>query len=552
MRSEWSGRAGLGDPLISPRGRQKRLAAGEAGETACGVGVIINHILASLSEGERQWGARVVLLAIETRKRFGKRELGATPCAPSDRVARRSPRKGQTSRRSASAPVFFDLTGQPLYTHNKARRPARHLPGSAGNSRLVESMLDNPPVDTTPTCRAVLPRRRNRSWNPWRVPRRGYPASNGAPLSATMDFWHASPTVASEEPRPPSRSVDQVTCGIPLPVGTRLGDFEVTGIVHRGSFGIVYAGEDRPSQRKIAVTEYLPARLAERMADGNVGVRSLRHQQSFRDGKQRFLSEARILAALDEPALVKVLRFWEQHGTAYMAMPLDDGQTLNDVLRDSPKPSEAWLKAIFGPLLDALAALHKSDCYPYDVTPDNIVVLDDGTPLLSAVGAARRIVADATEDLTLDLNPAFAPLEQLAHDPTMPEGPWSDIYAVAAVLHFAITGKPVPAPTARTAADTLPHLRDANGDYSAPFLDAVERGLAVHPGDRPRTIAEFRAALGIRSITPEATSAARPASSPEVPSTVDRTAGLLPESGPIPLAGVPDGTRIYVTGPHRS
>ena len=97
-----------------------------------------------------------------------------------------------------------------------------------------------------------------------------------------------------------------------------------------------------------------------------------------------------MLAALDEPALVKVLRFWEQHGTAYMAMPLYEGQTLGDVLRDSPKPCEAWLKAMFGPLLDALAALHRSDCYPCDVTPDNIVVLDDGTPLLFAVGAARR------------------------------------------------------------------------------------------------------------------------------------------------------------------
>jgi len=347
-------------------------------------------------------------------------------------------------------------------------------------------------------------------------------------------------------PPPGGGDVDQVHGGTPLPIGTRLGDFKITGVVHQGSFGIVYAGEDRSSSRKIAVTEYLPAKLAERMADGNVGVRSLRHQQSFRDGKQRFLNEAGILAALDEPALVKVLRSWEEHGTAYMAMPLDAGQTLSDVLRNSPKPCEAWLKAIFGPLLDALAALHRCDCYPYDVTPDNIVVLDDGTPLLSAVGAARRIVADTTEDLTVDLNPSFAAIEQFAHDPTMPEGPWTDIYAMAAVLHFAIAGKPLLAPTARLVSDTLPDLRNADGDYSASFLDAVERGLAVQPGDRPQTISEFRAALGIRSITPDVAATARPTPSPGVASTVDRTAGLLPEPGPIAPVGVPEGTRIYV------
>jgi len=332
-----------------------------------------------------------------------------------------------------------------------------------------------------------------------------------------------------------------------VPIGTQLGDFEVTGIVHRDSFGIVYAGEDRSSHRRIAITEYFPVRLAERMADGNVGVRSLRHQPSFRDGKQRFLSEARILAALDEPALVKVLRYWEQRGTAYMAMPLDEGQTLSDVLRNSPKPSEAWLKAIFGPLLDALAALHKSNCYPCDITPDNIVVLDDGAPLLSAAGAARRIVADTAEDLTLHLDPAFAPIEQLAHDPTMPEGPWSDIYALAAVLHFAITGKSVPAPTARMASDPLPPLREGNENYSDSFLDAVDRGLAVRPGDRPQTIADFRAALGIRSITAEVTGTASADLSPAAPTTIDRTASVLSEPDAA-TDGVPEGTRLYVRG----
>jgi serine/threonine protein kinase len=342
-------------------------------------------------------------------------------------------------------------------------------------------------------------------------------------------------------------AVDQVHCGTPLPIGTRLGDFVVTGVVHQGSLGVVYAGEDRSLERKIAIREYLPDRLAARMADGNVGVRSLRHQQSFRDGKERFISEARMLEALDEPALVKVLRFWEQHGTAYMAMPLYEGQTLNDVLRDSPKPREAWLKVMLGPLLDALAALHRSEFYPCDVTPDNIVVLDDGTPLLFAVGAGR-IVANSLGDFRLDPNQGFAPIEQFARDPTMPEGPWTDIYAVAAVLHFAITGKPPPAPTARMLSDTLPPLRDANRDYSALFLDAVDRGLAVHPRHRPQTIAEFREALGIPSITSGVMPTARPGPSSPAPSTAGQTASLLQEPGPIPRVGMLEGSQMDAPG----
>jgi serine/threonine protein kinase len=254
--------------------------------------------------------------------------------------------------------------------------------------------------------------------------------------------------------------VDQVHGGTPLPIGAHLGTFEVTGVIQQGRFGVVYVGADRSLLRKVAIKEYLPARLACRMADGNVGVRSLRHQQSFRDGMQLFLSEARMLAALDEPALAKVMRFWEQHGTAYMAMPLYEGRTLKDVLRDWPKPSEAWLKAMLGPLLDALATLHRSDCYPCDVTPDNIVVLNDGVPLLFDFGTGRSIVASTTEDVTDVVNPGFAPIEKYAHDPPMPEGPWTDIYAIATVIYLAITGEPPPAPTTRIVSDTMPPLGD--------------------------------------------------------------------------------------------
>ena len=285
--------------------------------------------------------------------------------------------------------------------------------------------------------------------------------------------------------------VAEVCGGTPLPIGARLGDFEVTGVIHEGESSVVYVAADRSSMGKVAIKEYLPASLAERMANGDVGVRSLRHEQAFRDGMQGFLSEARMLAALIEPALIEVLRSWEQNGTAYMAMPLYEGRTLKDVLRDSPKPSEAWLKTMFGPLLDALATLHRSGRCPCDVTPDNIVVLTDGPPLFVGSGAAPRIVASTTDDVTGVLSSGFAAIEPYAYDPAMPEGPWTDIYAVAAVLHLAITGKPPPAATTRMVADTMPPMSDVTSGYSKLFLDALDRGLAVRLTHRPQTIAEF-------------------------------------------------------------
>ena len=311
--------------------------------------------------------------------------------------------------------------------------------------------------------------------------------------------------------------IAEVRGGTPLPIGAQLGDFEVTGVIHESESSVGYVAADRSSMGEVAIKEYLPARLAERMANGNVGVRSLRHEQAFRDGMQRFLSEARMLAALDEPALIEVLRSWEQNGTAYMAMPPYEGRTLKDVLRDSPKPSEGWLKTMFGPLLDALATLHRSGRCPCDFTPDNIVVLTDGTPLFIGSGAAPHIAASTTEDITGVLNSGFVAIERYAYDPSMPEGPWTDIYAVAAVLHLAITGKPPPAPTTRMVADTMPPMSDVTSDYSKLFLDALDRGLAVRPTHRPQTIAEFRAALGIPSMASGAMPVGRPVPSPPAP-----------------------------------
>jgi serine/threonine protein kinase len=238
-----------------------------------------------------------------------------------------------------------------------------------------------------------------------------------------------------------------------------------------------------------------------------------------------------MLAALHEPALVEVLWSGTQNGTAYMAMPLYEGRTLKDVLRDSPRPREAWLKTMFGPLLDALATLHRSGRCPCDVTPDNIVVLADGAPLFIGFGVAPRIVASTTNDVTGVLNSGFAAYERYACDPELPEGPWTDIYSIAAVLHLAITGKLPPAPTTRMVADTMPPMSDVTSDYSKRFLDALDRGLALAPTNRPQTIAEFRAALGIFSMASGAIPMPHPTSSSPVPEP------RLPRSSSQPTTG---------------
>ena len=137
-----------------------------------------------------------------------------------------------------------------------------------------------------------------------------------------------------------------------LPVGTRLGEFEIIDLVGEGGCGIVYLAQDHSLHRKVALKEYMPALLASRGQDASVAVRSERQRETFDIGLRSFVNEARMLAQFDHPALIKVFRFWEANGTAYMVMPFLSGKTLQDVLKTrSEPPGEAWIRGLLLPLM---------------------------------------------------------------------------------------------------------------------------------------------------------------------------------------------------------
>ena len=295
-----------------------------------------------------------------------------------------------------------------------------------------------------------------------------------------------------------------------LAAGARVGEFEIRSVIHQGEFGIVYDALDCPLQMRAAVKEYVPAVLARRAADSSVGPIFPEQQETYRAGMRAFIGEARLLAGIEHPALVKVLSFWEQHGTAYMAMPLYEGATLKAWLRDAPQPTEASLKGILAPLLGALEQLHGAGWQHRDVSPDTIMIRPDGKPLLLGFSAARQTIGSMTQEVTVVVKPGYAPLEQYAEDPDVRMGPWTDIYAIAAVVRFAITGKAPSTPMARVVTDAMKPLTECASGYSSDFLAAIDRALSVRPEQRPQSIAEFRRMLGLRDGEASAPNAAAP------------------------------------------
>lgn len=284
-----------------------------------------------------------------------------------------------------------------------------------------------------------------------------------------------------------------------LPVGTRLGEFEITGVIGQGGFGIVYLARDHVLGRDVALKEYMPAAFAGR-DNTHVTILSENYAETFMLGLQSFVKEAQLLAKFDHASLVKVYRFWEANGTGYMAMPFYDAPTLKQMLKGDYHAwaDETWLKNFLGDVLDALQVLHAKQCYHRDIAPDNILMLDHRKPVLLDFGAARRVIGDMTQALTVILKPGFAPIEQYGEMTNISQGPWTDLYALAAVVYYIITGKVPPAAMSRLVADSLvPLAVVAPEGYSVPFLLALDAALSVRPEQRPQSVAQFRAMLGL-------------------------------------------------------
>jgi serine/threonine protein kinase len=279
-----------------------------------------------------------------------------------------------------------------------------------------------------------------------------------------------------------------------LPAGSRLGDYRLDAVIGHGGFGITYRAFDTQLAKTVAIKEFLPVEFAVRQG-GRVVPRASRFADDFAWGRERFLEEARALARFRHPNIVPVLRYFEANGTAYTVMEFEDGPSLAELLRDPGQllPAAEVLTLRDG-LLTGLAAVHAQGFLHRDIKPSNIIIRRDGVPILIDFGAARQAIGGRT--LTSVMTPQYAPIEQQALDGK--QGPWSDIYSAAAVLHHAVTGAPPPQALARFGTDPYRPLATVATDRFDPaFLKSIDRALSLPPEQRPQSIDEWSALFGL-------------------------------------------------------
>ena len=280
-----------------------------------------------------------------------------------------------------------------------------------------------------------------------------------------------------------------------LPTGLKLEGYEIVRVLGVGGFGVTYLGFDDKLNMAVAIKEYLPSDLARRDSSQTVTPRSTKDTADFQWGLDRFLSEAQDLARFDHPNIIRVRRFFEAHGTAYIVMDYAEGKTLAALIEHQGPLTEARVKDILLPLMDGLDEVHRSDLLHRDIKPGNIIIKENGQPVLIDFGAARQSTGARSRSMTAVLTPGYAPLEQYSTKGN--QGAWTDIYALAAVAYRALTGITPEEATNRIKNDPLvPAVTAGKSQASSAFLKALDWALAVDEEERPQTIAAFRAALG--------------------------------------------------------
>ena len=280
-----------------------------------------------------------------------------------------------------------------------------------------------------------------------------------------------------------------------LPQGYRLQEYELVRVLGFGGFGMTYLGFDHNLDKAVAIKEYLPSDIATRTSDNSVVPQASQFQSDFEWGLDRFVDEARALARFDHRHIIKVYRFFEAHGTAYIVMEYAEGETLSAFLERRGTLKEAELKAILYPLLDGLEVVHGADFLHRDIKPGNIIIRDeDNSPVLLDFGSARQAIGARSRSVTSIITPGYAPIEQ--YSSRGDQGPWTDIYALGGICYRALTGQVPYDATDRMRNDPLiPVVERCAGQVSAEFLSAIDWALQVDEEDRPQSIAEWRTEL---------------------------------------------------------
>lgn len=270
------------------------------------------------------------------------------------------------------------------------------------------------------------------------------------------------------------------------------GKYMIGRVIGMGGFGITYIGWDLNLQTYIAIKEYFPESFAHRDTMATTTVTTNENKQEiYNKGLKRYVEEARNLSKFYQlQGIVSVKDFFYENGTGYIVMEYINGVDLKHYLKGmGGKLDEATVLALMKPALESLYEVHKNGLVHRDISPDNIMVDNEGKIKLIDFGSVRGQSAETDKTYTVILKHGYAPPEQ--YYAKGKQGPWTDIYSLCATMYKMLTGEVPPNGVERMEDDTYQDP-SALGVAVSPRTEAVlRRGLAVKAQDRYQHIGDM-------------------------------------------------------------
>ena len=286
-----------------------------------------------------------------------------------------------------------------------------------------------------------------------------------------------------------------------LTPGTVLrGKYTVGKVLGNGGFGITYLGWDNVLQHKIAIKEYFPGEFSTRVSgQTKVSVYSGEREEQFNSGKEKFIEEAQRIAKFNKTkGIVHVYDYFEENGTAYIIMEYLEGETYKEKLkkRGVIPPEEA--RDVIIAVLEALEQVHAEGLVHRDIAPDNIMMTKKGEITILDFGASRFATTKHSKSLSIILKPGYAPEEQ--YQSRGNQGPWTDVYAVAATFYKLVTGITPQASIERSAKDLVKKPSKLGVSIPKNLENAVMNAMNIRIEDRTKSASEFLVALHAEKV----------------------------------------------------
>lgn len=281
------------------------------------------------------------------------------------------------------------------------------------------------------------------------------------------------------------------------PFSILAGKYLLGMAIGEGGFGITYIGMDLNLEMRVAIKEYYPNGCAVRNCSESNTVLSYSNsaQEVFEKGREKFINEARLLAKCSNLSeIVSVKDFFRENHTAYIVMEYIEGITLKAYLKQNGDhiPAQKTLQ-MMKPVICSLSKVHDMNLIHRDISPDNIMICNNGSVKILDFGGARDYIFSNEKSLSIMLKPGYAPEEQYRTHGN--QWPWTDVYALCATMYRCITGSVPPESLERAYQESLPPIRSISPDCPPAAASAIEKGMSIYPENRFQSMQELYSAL---------------------------------------------------------